>query len=146
MKLSTNLPHQNPEDLFSAEAAPKAKRTDGPNGTVYDSDGIRRESTREAELRAELAGRKVSHLPTTVAAAESDGRTVFSVPEQNGGLQQNGMEPAASSPLHKTEPETNPTQNAAQQHQPNNPSPQHQAPPRPLLITQQSATGQSIKI
>ena len=145
MKLSTNLPHQNPEDLFSAEAAPKAKRTDaGPNGTVYDSDGIRRESTREAELRAELAGRKVSHLPTTVAA-ESDGRTVFSVPEQNGGLQQNGMEPAASSPPLRTEPETIPSQNAAQQHQPN-PSPQHQAPPRPLLITQQSATGQSIKI
>ena len=141
MKLSTNLPHQNPEDLFSAEAAPKAKRTDGPNGTVYDSDGIRRESTREAELRAELAGRKVSHLPpTTVAAAESDGRTVFSVPEQNGGLQ-NGMEPAASSPPPpRAEPETIPMQNAAQ-HQPN-PSPQHQ-PPRPLLITQQSATGQS---
>ena len=87
------MPHQNPEDLFSAEAAPKAKRTDGPNGTVYDSDGIRRESTREAELRAELAGRKVSHLPTTLAA-ESDGRTVLSVPEQNGGLQ-NGMEPCS---------------------------------------------------
>ena len=78
-------PHQNPEELFSAEAAPKAKRADGLNGTVPElrRGSIRETASHEAELRAELAGRKVSHLQMTTT--ESD-RTVFSVQEQNGGL------------------------------------------------------------
>ena len=122
---------QNPEDMFSAETAPRTKRlTDGLNGTVYDGDGMRRGSTRdtEAELRAELAGRKVSQQQVTI---DSDSRTVFSAPEPNGGL------PEPPLPV-KSELETISSPNKDQQKTSLTTS-QH-PPPRPLLITQTSAT------
>ena len=181
--MSQMRPQQNPEEMFSAEAAPKAKRADGLNGTVPElrRGSIRETASHEAELRAELAGRKVSHLQMTTT--ESD-RTVFSVQEQNGGLRgaalvyprrtekleiliyffffakyttsfaepfgeclrhrvetsRKGEEP--ESPPMKSERETISTQSKEQHNsnQPTNPGPQ-QPLPRPLLITQTSATG-----
>ena len=130
-------PQQNPEEMFSADAAPKAKRIDGSNGTAVPE--LRRGSTREttsheAELKAELAGRKVSHLQNT--STESD-RTVFSVQETNGvdASRKGGENTVAfESPPTKSEPERTISTNSA---------PQQPPPPRPLLITQTSATGLS---